>query len=75
MEVYKLEISFFDSSLWEHRAIEITAINKFQLIKTFLNETKYHHSHFLKRTQKDLWNENKMNIELVDLTFPIISEL
>ena len=68
MKVFILEFEYFDGANWSQTHVEISATNKVQLIKAFLNETiVVHHE-----TQKELWNRVKHNIEEGELKFPLI---
>lgn len=72
MKVYKLEFYFFCGSQWAKLNVTITAINKFQLIRVFLNETLYYNGN---KTIKQLWKESEKDIIIENLKFPIISSV
>jgi len=76
MKVFKLDFSFFCGVSWAYEEVEITAISRIQLMKAFLNETRYLATNFggksKKETVKDLWSKYGKWISEEDLTFPII---
>ena len=76
MKVYKIEFRYFDGSIWDYKDVEITALTKIQLMKAFLNETRWISRVSDKKIAiKSLWNYCKINIEETTLNFPIISYL
>lgn len=76
MKVYKLEFRYCDAVEWGYYSVQITAISKLQLIKSFIKECKYIHHLYTKLSKKqlikDAWNTYKKDIVEEDFTFPII---
>ena len=70
MKVYKLEFIYFDGCNWATTFKEIIAINMFQLIRSFINETK----HSNPDTTRGLWKKYKNYIVEDNLTFPIVNQ-
>jgi hypothetical protein len=76
MKVYKLRFNSFAKSNsrysqeWKELVVKIYARNKFELIRTFLIETKNINSNI--KTQKQLWDEVKHKITYEELKFPIV---
>ena len=74
--IYKLEVDWFCASAWDDKCIEISAISKIQLMKTFLHETQWcgcKNGMTIKETQRSIWNNHKQYLEETTLSFPIIS--
>ena len=63
MIVYKLDVTFFCGVAWSNKVVSIIALNKFQLIRTFLRETQHMNEG---RTQKQLWRSCEKYIEKED---------
>lgn len=71
MKVYTLEFNFFCGVSWSNKTVKITALNRFQLIRAFLDESRWMNE---RRTQKELWKHNEKYIVEDKLTFPIVTE-
>ena len=74
MKVYIIEFSYFDAAEWKYIQKTIKALSKIQLIRAFLDETKYAkrmgHCKSLKECQKYIWN--KSEVVQSKLVFPLI---
>lgn len=69
MKVFKIDFYYFDGCEWSTINKEITAINKFQLIRCFINETK----HSNPETTRQLWKKFSKYIIEKELSFPIVN--
>ena len=71
MKIYKLEFQYFSGCDWKNNDVEITTVNKIQIIRAFINSTSDIHNKYEytseKQLRKDLWNECKSDIEEINL--------
>jgi hypothetical protein len=77
MELFSIEFEYFDGSSWSRVKKTILAQSKIQLMKSFINETyclhetTYDVNKIRPKTRKDLWNEVKKDIDLIQLPYVV----
>lgn len=69
IEVYVIDVYYFDGASWDNESLEIKALTLFSLMKCFLRET--HVVHY--QTQKELWNKFKNRIYKDVVSFPLVT--
>lgn len=76
IEVYVIEFTYFDGVSWETKSVEITALSIYQLMKAYLNETRWLSASGNEReARKRIWELSKKYIQKTTLEFPIIKTL
>lgn len=75
IKVFELEFDMFDGVEWRNVTVNITAISKIQLMRSFIDETRYITGSGVetqKQTIKRIWNIVKKDIHEDMIIFPIV---